>query len=162
MAELAFENETARIAIERNVVVAAWFTEPRVPLELREMERAGKKVSSKYKGKSALFNVILSGKPSFSEEVRSEVNRITSDDTLFTAATAHVILVEGFVGSAVRAFLATALVVSRTKTPNRTFNDVDLAAKWVKERLDAVKTDGWTEADLVTFVRYTIGQSNRK
>jgi hypothetical protein len=155
MAELAFENETARIAIERNVVVAAWFQEPRVPLELREMERAGKKVSSKYKGKSALFNVILSGKPSFSEEVRNEVNRITSDDTLFTAATAHVILVEGFVGSAVRAFLATALVISRTKTPNKTFNEIDLAAKWVKERLEAEKMDGWTEADLVTFVKYT-------
>ncbi len=126
-----------------------------MPLELREMERAGKKVSSKYKGKSALFNVIISGKPSFSEEVRNEVNRITSDDTLFSAASAHVILVEGFIGSAVRAFLATALVVSRTKTPNKTFNDVDLAAKWVKERLEASNTETWAEADLVAFVKYT-------
>ncbi len=158
MAEIFFENETARIAIERNVVVAAWFQEPRVPLELREMERAGKKVSAKNKGTSALFNVIISGKPSFSEEVRNEVNRITADETLFTAATAHVILVEGFIGSAVRAFLATALVVSRTKTPNKTFGDLETAAKWVKERLDAVKTEGWTEGDLVAFVSYTIGR----
>jgi hypothetical protein len=158
LAELFFENETARIAIERNVVVAVWMQEPRVPAELREMERAGKKAALRYKGQSALFNVIISGRPSFSEEVRTEVNRITSDDTLFTAATAHVILVEGFVGSAVRAFLATALVVSRTKTPNKTFGDVSLAAKWVNERLDAVKVDGWNEADLVTFVNFTIGK----
>jgi phage baseplate assembly protein W len=38
MAEIFFENETARIAIERNVVVAAWFQEPRVPLELVKAE----------------------------------------------------------------------------------------------------------------------------
>ena len=156
MAEVFFENETARISIERNVVVAAWFTEPREPKELREMERAGKKVSSKYKGASALFNVIVSGKPSFSEEVRNEVNRITSDDTLFAAATAHVILVEGFIGSAVRAFLATALVISRTKTPNKTFGDAPSAVKWVKERLDAAKSDAWSEDDLKTFVDYSI------
>ncbi len=158
MSELAFENETARIAIERNVVVAVWLQEPRVPAELREMERAGKKAALRHKGQSALFNVIISGRPSFSEEVRGEVNRITSDDTLFTAATAHVILVEGFVGSAVRAFLTTALVVSRTKTPNKTFGDVGVAAKWVNERLTAAKVDGWNEADLVTFVNFTIGR----
>ena len=145
-----FENETARISVDRNVVVAAWFQEPRVPKELREMERAGKKVSSKYKD-GALFNVIISGKPSFSEEVRNEVNRITSDDTLFTAATAHVILVEGFIGSAVRAFLATALMVSRTKTPNKTFGDVASAVKWVQGRCE-----GWTEGDLATLVDHCI------
>ena len=155
MAELAFENDTARIAIDRNVVVAAWFQEPRVPKELREMERAGKKVSSKYKNAGALFNVIISGKPSFSEEVRNEVNRITSDDTLFTAATAHVILVEGFIGSAVRAFLATALVVSRTKTPNKTFGDVASSVRWVKERLEAT-TETWTEGDLAALVDHCI------
>ena len=156
MAEIFFENETARISIDRNVVVAAWFQEPRVPKELREMERAGKKVSSKHKSGGVLFNVILSGKPSFSEEVRTEVNRITSDDTLYTAATAHVILVEGFIGSAVRAFLATALVVSRTKTPNKTFTDVASAAKWVNERLAAAKIEGWTEGDLAAFVGHCI------
>jgi hypothetical protein len=156
MAEVFFENETARISIERNVVVAAWLQEPREPKELREMERAGKKAASKYKDATALFNVIISGRPSFSEEVRSEVTRITSDDTIFAAATAHVILVEGFIGSAVRAFIATALVVSRTKTPNKTFGDIDAAVKWVKERLDVAKTEPWTEADLKTFVAYSI------
>jgi hypothetical protein len=127
------------------------------------MERAGKKVSAAYKGGGVLFNVIISGKPSFSEEVRSEVNRITSDDTLYTAATAHVILVEGFIGSAVRAFLATALVVSRTKTPNKTFGDLPSAVKWVKERCDATKQGSpaesgmtWAEGDLAAFVGHCI------
>jgi hypothetical protein len=156
MAEIFFENETTRISLDRNVVVAAWFQEPRAPKELREMERAGKKVSSKYKDGGVLFNVIISGKPSFSEEVRNEVNRITSDDTLFTAATAHVILLDGFIGSAVRAFLATALVVSRTKTPNKTFNDVASSVKWVKERCDAAKTEPWAEGDLAAFVGHCI------
>lgn len=156
MAEVLFENETARISVDRNVVVAAWFQEPRGPKELREMERAGKKVSSKYKDGSVLFNVIISGKPSFSEEVRNEVNRITSDDTLFRAATAHVILIDGFIGSAVRAFLATALVVSRTKTPNKTFGDLPSAVKWAKERCDASKTQAWVEGDLAAFVDHGI------
>ena len=100
--------------------------------------------------------MIISGKPSFSEEVRSEVNRITADDTLFSAATAHVILVEGFIGSAVRAFIATALVVSRTKTPNKTFGDVPSSAKWVKQRLDTTKTEPWAEGDLAAFVSHCI------
>lgn len=153
---IAFENVTARIAHDRNVAVVVWFDAPRTALELLEMEKVGKKLLAQYKESTALFNVIVSGTPSFSEEVRKEVTRITADDTLFALASAHVLLVEGFVGSAVRAFVSTALVVSRTKTPNKVFADVDGAATWVKPKLDTGPVV-WTPGDLVGLVRRTIG-----
>lgn len=154
---IAFENATARIAISRNVVTAIWFDAPRVKTELREMERAGKRVQAQYKQGSALFNVIVSGTPSFSQEVRDEVTRITADDTLFNLASAHVLLVDGLVGSAVRAFLSTALLLSRTKTPNKVFANVKTSAGWVCERLTA-GSESWKVEDLVAFVEGTLAK----
>lgn len=152
---IVFENPTARIAVSRNVVVVVWFDAPRVATELREMERTGKKTSAQYASGTALFNVIVSGKPSFSQEVRDEVTRITSNDKLFSLASAHVLLVEGLVASAVRAFLSTALLLSRTSTPNKVFADVASAAKWVNEKITA-GPEKWGEAELVQLVEQTI------
>jgi hypothetical protein len=152
---VAFENATARVAYDRNVAVTAWFDAPRVPLELREMEKMGRKLSSQYKDGTALFNVIVSGTPSFSEEVRKEVTRISADDTLYALGSAHVMLVEGFVASAVRAFMSTALMLSRTKTPNKVFANLDDAATWLKSQLDKGPVV-WTPGDLVALMRQTI------
>ena len=158
---VAFENAVARFTHDRNVAVAAWFEAPRTSVELLEMEKVGKKLLSQYKEETALFNVIVSGTPSFSEEVRKEVTRITSDDTLFAKASAHVLLVEGFVGSAVRAFVSTALVLSRTKTPNKVFADVDGAATWVKTKLDGGPVV-WMPGDLVGLMRRAIAPAQSR
>ncbi len=152
---ITFENATVRMAVSRNVVVAVWFDAPRAATELREFERAGKKTSAQYGKDTALFNVIVSGKPSFSQEVRDEVTRITSNDTLFALASAHVLLVEGLVASAVRAFLSTALLLSRTSTPNKVFADVPSAAHWVNEKIVA-GPEQWTEPELVALVQQAI------
>ena len=158
---IAFENETARIAYDRNVAVTVWFDAPRTSLALLEMEKVGKKLLAAHKEETALLNVIVSGTPSFSEEVRKEVTRIMADDTLFARASAHVILVEGFVGSAVRAFVSTALVLSRTTTPNKVFGDLDGAASWLTQRLDKGPV-AWSPGDLVGMMRRTIGDHKRK
>jgi hypothetical protein len=160
METLAFENEVARITYDRNVAVTAWFDAPRAALELREMEKVGKKISAQYKESTALFNVIVSGTPSFNDEVRKEVTRISADDTLYALGSAHVLLVEGFVGSAVRAFLSTALTLARAKTPNKVFADVDGAATWVKGQLEKGPVV-WTPGDLVGLVRRTIDQRRK-
>jgi hypothetical protein len=161
METVAFENEIARFTYDRNVAVAAWFDAPRVKLELLEMEKVGKRLLAQYKEETALFNVIVSGTPSFSEEVRKEVTRITSDDALFARASAHVLLVEGFVGSAVRAFVSTALVISRTTTPNKVFADFEAAAAWVKLQLDKGPIV-WTPGDLVGIQRRAVGDHNKR
>ena len=158
---VTFENEIARIAHDRNVAVVVWFDAPRVKRELLEMEKVGKKIFAQYKESTALFNVIVSGTPSFSEEVRKEVMRITSDDTLFALASAHVLLLQGFVASAVRAFVSTALVLSRTTTPNKVFADVEGAAAWVMTRVEKGPVV-WTPGDLVGMVRRTIGSGQSR
>ncbi len=147
MNKLAFENATVSIAVERNVAAVVWREAPQNTVELREMERAGKRIAAHYKKGSALFNIIVSGKPSFSQEVRDEVTRITSNDVIFNLASAHVLLVDGLVGSAVRAFLSTALLLSRSSTPNKVFGNLDTAAGWVKEKLEA-GSEPWTHAEL--------------
>jgi hypothetical protein len=153
--KLEYDYATARIAYDRNVAVTVWFDAPRVKLELLEMEKVGRKISSQYKGTTVLFNVVVSGTPSFSEEVRKEVTRISADDTLYALGSAHVLLVEGFVASAVRAFMSTALTLSRTKTPNKVFANLDEAATWAKSQLDKGPVV-WMPGDLVALVRQTI------
>ncbi len=157
---LAFENEVARITYDRNVAATAWFDAPRTKLEILEMEKVGKKISAQYKDATALFNVIVSGTPSFNDEVRKEVTRISGDDTLYALGSAHVLLVQGFVGSAVRAFVSTALTLGRAKTPNKVFGDVDGAATWLKGQLDKGPVV-WTPGDLVGLVRRTIDQRRK-
>lgn len=75
--EIVFENATARISAMRNVVVVCWADAPRTTVELREFEKAGKRVSAQHDRRAIFANVIVSGTPSFSQEVRDEVTRLT-------------------------------------------------------------------------------------
>lgn len=140
------EEGSLRITTERNVSVVAWRDAPTVK-QLRAFEREGHALEKRFPKRCGLFNVILSGKPDFSSEVRAETNRIGALGDMYTLATAHVILVEGLVGSAVRAFLATSMLVSKPPTPTKVFGDKDLAVAWVLGRI-AEAGEPWTSVQL--------------
>ncbi len=152
---LNFENRILRLGVERNVCVVCWRDAPTV-LELREMAKAGKRLALEHKKGSALFSVILGGTPSFPEDVREEVGVIVRDDSLFTLAAAHVILVTGLAGAAVRAFLSTAFLLSRPNTPNKVFADIKASAQWAHKQLETGSVI-WSEAELVDFVERVVG-----
>ncbi len=150
MTEIVFENATARIGVLRNVVVVRWADAPRTTAELHEFEKAGKRVAAEYDKRAAFANVIVSGTPVFSQQVRDEVTRLTRQ-SMFTLGTTQIILVQGFAGVAVRAFLNTSLLVSRTKTPNKVCGDVATGVAWMDSRLREGPV-AWTRGDLDAFV----------
>jgi hypothetical protein len=152
--EVIFENDTARIAVSRNVVVAAWADAPRTTKELREFERAGRRVSQSFEKRAVFANVIYSGTPMFSQEVRDEVTRMTRTP-MFHLGTAQIILVQGLAGVAVRAFLSTSFLLSRTKIPNKVFGDLGFGVDWLHGRLCDGPID-WKRDDVYDFIKRTI------
>ncbi len=153
--EVVFENETARIAARENVLVVRWADAPRTTFELKEFEKAGRRVSGDFQKRAVFANVIVSGTPKFSQEVRDEVARLTSSP-MFHLGTAQIILVDGLAGVAVRAFLSTAFLISRTKAPNKVFGDLGYGVDWMHARLE----DGpvaWSRDDLAGFVKDVVG-----
>ena len=153
---VAFENETARIATRDNVLVVRWADAPRTTVELKEFAKTGKLVADRF-GKRAVFaNVIVSGTPSFSQEVRDEVARLTATP-MFHLGTAQIILVQGLAGVAVRAFLSTAFLVSRAKAPNKVFGDLTYGIDWMHARLREGPVS-WTREALAAFVESIVGR----
>ena len=157
--DVVFENETARIAALDNVLVVRWADAPRTTFELKEFEKAGKRIASEFDKRAVFANVIVSGTPSFSQEVRDEVARLTSSP-MFHLGTAQIILVDGLAGVAVRAFLSTAFLLSRAKAPNKVFGDLRRGIDWMHARLG----DGpvsWTHDGLAGFVEKVVSPPGR-
>ncbi len=149
MARELFKDHILRMTQERNCVLAAWYDAPTVP-QLREFARAGKEIRRTY-DQLALFNVVLSGKPSFSQEVREETARMTRSESIFNLATAHLVLVEGLAGAATRAFLSTMVLVGRPRTPTKVFADREGAAAWIHGFCREGK-ERWTREELFQFL----------
>ncbi len=141
---------TLRITQQRNVAVAAWRDAPTVA-QFRVFEREGRAMTRRYPKGAALFNVVLSGKPDFSSEVRAETARINGLGDIFVLGAAHVILVTGLVGAAVRAYLSTSMLVTRPVTPTKVFGEKRPAAEWLLERL-TTSGETWSVDQLVQLV----------
>ncbi len=157
--EVLFENETARIAALDNVLVVRWADAPRTTFELKEFEKAGKRLAGEYDKRAVFANVIVSGTPSFSQEVRDEVARLTSSP-MFHLGTAQIILVEGLAGVAVRAFLNTAFLLSRAKAPNKVFGDLGYGIEWMHARLREGPVS-WVRDELADFVKKSVDAKPR-
>lgn len=152
--DIVFENQTARIGALDNVLVVRWADAPRTTFELKEFEKAGKRIAGEYEKRAVFANVIVSGTPSFSQEVRDEVARLTSSP-MFQLGTAQIILVEGLAGVAVRAFLNTAFLLSRAKSPNKVFGDLGYGVDWMHGRLREGPVS-WARDDLAGFVKNVV------
>jgi hypothetical protein len=81
-----------------------------------------------------------------SADARKESARIVELGKGLCAGVAMVIAVEGFAGAAVRAAVAAVHILSRSKTPTRSFDKVPAAARWMYEQLQR------DPADLDAFV----------
>lgn len=101
--------------------------------------------------KQVFVNVMISGRPNFSEEVRRESAKFPQRYSKYRAAVAHVVLLTGLAGVAVRAFTSTTLLVGRPSVPTKVFDNVEDAMAWLlpylpsgytKERLLAAYAEG--------------------
>lgn len=142
---------TFRIFSARNLQVNVWTGPPTVD-QMRSFERAGIAISRRHPRGAGLINVMLSGKASFSQEVRDETVRLMKTTNSYRLGSAHVVLVDGFTGTAVRAFMSTVMLLGRPPSPNKVFGDVESAAQWLVPQL-ALGAEAWSTAEIVSLVK---------
>jgi hypothetical protein len=150
LVEVPYSDACCRIGTSRNLVVYAWWDVPAVS-QLREAGRISRAAARKHPSGTALVNLVVSGTPRFSEEVRAESARIARDSELATLGGVDVILLTGLVGVAARSFLETVNLLSRAPRPRKVFGEVPSAAAWVAGKL-AAGAEAWTGAQVEAAV----------
>jgi hypothetical protein len=149
--ETLYTDPILQIAAHRNLLVIAWSDAPTVD-QMRECARAARVLARKYNGGIGLLDLILSGTPTFSTEVRDEAVKLNRDPALFRLGIADTVLVTGFVGVAVRAFLATVALLARSPVPTRVLGSLAEAEAWLLPQL--VKGgEPWATGDIVKLAR---------
>jgi hypothetical protein len=144
---------TFTIFTSRNVHVNVWCNAPTVE-QIRIFSRAGTAMARKNPRGAGLVNVMLRGTPSFSEEVRDETVKLMKQEA-FRLGTAHVVLLGGLTGSAVRAFMSTVMLLARPAVPNKVFGDAETAAAWLAPLLSQ-GAEAWSPAEIVALVKHAI------
>jgi len=145
--EIVHEDATLRIGVARNLSVLAWFDAPGL-VQIRAMERARQAFVARHHGNVGSLDVVVSGTPRFSDEIRSEVARIMRDPRLQGTGTAHVVLVDGLLGTTARTFLSTAILLARPATPHKVFGDLRAAAAWLAPLVSRIG-EAWTADDIL-------------
>lgn len=138
------QDSTLSLACVRGLVIAVWRDAP-TGGQLRELRRAMEEARERFET-TALINLVLSGTPSFSAEVRDESARLTRDND-WTLGTAHIVLVDGFTGVAVRSFFSTMLLLGRPKVPTKVFGSLEDGCVWLEAILRSSDMP-WTAASL--------------
>ena len=146
---LVYEDETLREGYAKNVHLVAWFDAPTAD-HMRQYGVGAQALHARYPQGSGLMNLIVSGTPSFSNEVRELARQYTAEG-LHDAGAAHVILVGGLLGSAVRGFLGTMLLLGRPPNPTRVFAGVEPAAAWLVGGLERTGTQRWDADELAAI-----------
>jgi hypothetical protein len=148
---------TFRIYSARNIQVNLWADAPTVE-QMRAFGRIGTAHARRHPRGAALLNLMLSGTPSFSEEVRDETVRLMKLQDMFRLGAAHVVLLDGFKGTAVRAFISTVMLIARPPVPNKVFGDAESAAAWMLPML-APGAEAWTAVEIVSLVKQATARS---
>ena len=148
--ETVHTDSTLRIVTARNVQVNVWSNAPTLE-QMRVFGRVGLAQARQYPRGTALLNLVLGGTPSFSEPVREETVKLMKQAELFSLGSAHVILVGGFTGTAVRAFMSTTILLGRPRRPSKVFGEPETAAAWLAPLL-AKGAEPWSPASLTALV----------
>jgi hypothetical protein len=157
--ELVHEETTMRQWYCRNVQISAWFDAPTLD-QMHAYGRAARSLSMRFGGRSALMNVIVGGVPRFTSEVRQAAADYTKEGAHQIGA-AHIILVDGLLGSSVRAFLSTMMLLGRPPNPTRVFGDIASASEWMAQHLTEKSPEAWMADELATVCRAAITRDDR-
>jgi hypothetical protein len=122
-----------RIASFRNVLITVWNDAPDVP-QIKAYSRIAQRFGAARPKSTALLNAIISGRPIFPEEVREEAVKVMRIRGVFNFGVSHLITVGGLSGTATRAFLSTAILLGRPKTPSKVFGNPREACDWLAAR----------------------------
>lgn len=147
--EAEHDDPAFRMRSHRQLLMLAWFGSP-TARHVGLIDKASRAMVRAYQpGKTALLNLIVSGAPKFDDEVRKGITKLIADGALNAVGGAHVMLIPGVAGSAVRAFMSTALLLARPAAPNKSFGEVRAAAEWLAPKLAAATGEAWTATEII-------------
>lgn len=152
--EWVYQDATNRQAFCRNVHFCAWFDAP-TGEQMDEYGQCSRLIKARYPAGTALVNLVASGSPRFSSEVRQKARDLTREG-IHNAGTAHVVLVGGLLASAVRGFFGTMILLGRPPNPTKVFGDVDSAARWLSGSLNQIGTEQWDADELAALCRLAV------
>ena len=129
--ELHHDDETLRVLVRDHLCVARWLDTPTA--RHFGVITAAMRAASVGGERAGLLNVIdAPGKmPRFTDELRHAGAAMSRAIDPLTAATAHVVLLDGLVGTSVRMFLSTLALLSRVPGVVSTCGQVDEGARWL-------------------------------
>lgn len=125
MIEELWSDEVLRLRREDKLLVAGWFDAPRIEHMLKIEE-----VAWAHAAGLALCNVVVRGRPRFTEDVREAGIRMVKKNA-FRVGSAHLILVDGLAGAATRAFLGMILLVGKANAQARVFGEIESAGAFL-------------------------------
>lgn len=92
-------------------------------------------------GGCGLFNIVVSGKATFSPEFRARATQVSADPDRFRRFRAHVILLDGLRALTVQLFINTFARIASPPVPTVAVRSVDASCEWAAPRL---QNAGWT------------------
>lgn len=136
--ETFYRDEITHMVAGPRLMVCAWYDAPDMT-QIRQLRRINEVVRNCVGDDDVVYcNVVVSGTPFFPGDVREEITAISRDFGHRGLAQAHLILLEGFAGTAVRAFLSTVNLMSRAQVPMKVFAAREPTEAWLLEKLRAV------------------------
>jgi hypothetical protein len=157
--EWSHANDRSVMGSFRNLGLVGWRAAPAVD-DIRRWRSLGHALEQAHPGGSACIDLVVGGTPRFSDEMRKEAEQFASDPRAFSLGIAHLIVLPGFAGTAVRAFISTIILVARPPSPAKAFGDAESACSWLLARLrtGSVASGGapaasWTEAEVMMAQR---------
>lgn len=157
--ETVHADSTLRIVTSRNMQVNVWSNAPTVE-QLRAHGRSGMAHARQHPGGTGLLNIVVGGTPSFSEPVRVETVKTMKQAELFRLGSAQIVLVGGLAGTAVRAFMSTAILLGRPVRPSKVFSESETAVAWIAPLL-ARGAEPWSRAELAALVAQLVKTERR-
>lgn len=149
-----YQDETMRMSHLGCVVGTTWLDAPTLP-QMQMFASHARRVSQQFDG-SFLFNMVIDGTPSFDGRVRDEAAKLTAEGVNRRGA-AHVILVGGFRGAAVRAFLGGLLVINKPAIPTKVFADAPSAVAYACTCLGGSRPESDSRM-LAKFIEWSVSR----
>src|SRR5262245_41862490 len=137
------EDATLRIETRDDLLVVVWRDAPTGP-QMLAFEKAAREHARAWPSGNACANLVVSGTPRFTDDVRTAAARMSRDRTLLGLGVAHIVLVAGLRGVATRAFLGGIVLVAGLSRRAHVFGEIDPSAAWLAEKLSRGGAGGWT------------------
>jgi hypothetical protein len=146
------DDATLHVESRDDLLIVVWRDAPTGP-QMLVFENAAREHARAWPKGTACANLVVSGTPRFSDEVRTAAARMSRDRTLLGLGVAHVVLVGGLRGTAARAFLGGIVLIAGLSRRAHVFGDIDASSAWLAEKLARGAAGGWTGEEVGSVLR---------